>query len=240
MPEIRPFRALRYDRAASAILALVVAPPYDVIDPEQRARSLARHPANVVRSTCPPRRPATSPTIATGGRRARWRPGARTARCARTRTRRSTSTSRPTWSRARTRSGPSAGSSPDCGSSRSGRMAGCCRTSGRCAGPERGPLQAPACDRREHQSGRRRSSRTRRGKTGERLAGSQPRARPTLEVTDDDGVRHRLWAVAADGEGASADDRRRADGRGRRSGRSRSPTATTATRRRCATATSAG
>ena len=53
MPEIRPFRALRFDAATIADQALVVAPPYDVIDEAQRQRLLARHPANVVRLDLP-------------------------------------------------------------------------------------------------------------------------------------------------------------------------------------------
>ena len=53
MPEIRPFRALRYDDAAIDDPALVVAPPYDVIGPAEHDRLLARHPANVVRLDLP-------------------------------------------------------------------------------------------------------------------------------------------------------------------------------------------
>ena len=53
MPEIRPFRALRFDPAAIADLALVVAPPYDIIGDVERERLLARHPANVVRLDLP-------------------------------------------------------------------------------------------------------------------------------------------------------------------------------------------
>ena len=47
MPDFRPFRAVRYnpDRVE---LADVVAPPYDVIDPEEQARLEARSPYNVV------------------------------------------------------------------------------------------------------------------------------------------------------------------------------------------------
>ena len=37
MPDIRPFRALRYDSATIADPALVVAPPYDVIDAAEEA-----------------------------------------------------------------------------------------------------------------------------------------------------------------------------------------------------------
>jgi uncharacterized protein (DUF1015 family) len=53
VPEIRPFRALRFNASATADPALVVAPPYDVIDEAQRRRLLARHPANVVRLDLP-------------------------------------------------------------------------------------------------------------------------------------------------------------------------------------------
>jgi uncharacterized protein (DUF1015 family) len=53
VPDIRPFRALRYDGASIADPALVVAPPYDVIGPAERERLLARHPANVVRLDLP-------------------------------------------------------------------------------------------------------------------------------------------------------------------------------------------
>jgi len=50
MARVRPFRALRYDLPH---LAPVVAPPYDVISPEQRAEYLARSPYNVVHLTLP-------------------------------------------------------------------------------------------------------------------------------------------------------------------------------------------
>jgi len=53
MATIRPFRALRYDEAAAGPLAALVAPPYDVITPEQRAAFLARSPYNVVHLTLP-------------------------------------------------------------------------------------------------------------------------------------------------------------------------------------------
>jgi uncharacterized protein (DUF1015 family) len=49
MPRVRPFRALRY----SGPLDDLVAPPYDVISPEQRLEYLARSPHNVVHLTLP-------------------------------------------------------------------------------------------------------------------------------------------------------------------------------------------
>jgi len=53
VPDIRPFRALRFDPSSVGDLGLVVAPPYDVVDPEERRRLVARHPANVVRLDLP-------------------------------------------------------------------------------------------------------------------------------------------------------------------------------------------
>lgn len=48
MADVRPLRALHYDLARVGPLAGVIAPPYDVIDPEQRAALAARSPHNVV------------------------------------------------------------------------------------------------------------------------------------------------------------------------------------------------
>lgn len=48
MPEIRAFRALRYDPEEVPDLSVVVAPPYDVISPARRAELAARDPRNVV------------------------------------------------------------------------------------------------------------------------------------------------------------------------------------------------
>jgi uncharacterized protein (DUF1015 family) len=53
VPEIRPFRALRFDPSTIPDLGHVVAPPYDVIDEAERRQLLARHPANVVRLELP-------------------------------------------------------------------------------------------------------------------------------------------------------------------------------------------
>ncbi|HEX3266318.1 MAG TPA: DUF1015 domain-containing protein [Candidatus Limnocylindrales bacterium] len=61
MPSIRPFRALRYSREQVGDLASVVAPPYDVISPEQHRRLLARDPRNVVRLDLPVDEPGDPP-----------------------------------------------------------------------------------------------------------------------------------------------------------------------------------
>ena len=53
MPEIRPFRALRYNSSTIGDTVRVVAPPYDVIGGAEHERLLARHQANVVRLDLP-------------------------------------------------------------------------------------------------------------------------------------------------------------------------------------------
>jgi uncharacterized protein (DUF1015 family) len=53
LPQIRAFRALRYDPRAVGDLGQVVCPPYDVIGPDLARALLARHPANAVRLDLP-------------------------------------------------------------------------------------------------------------------------------------------------------------------------------------------
>jgi len=53
LPQIRPFRALRYDPEAIGDPAAVVAPPYDVLSADDRRRLVARHDRNVVRLDAP-------------------------------------------------------------------------------------------------------------------------------------------------------------------------------------------
>jgi uncharacterized protein (DUF1015 family) len=53
MADVQPLRALHYDLAEVGSLDAVAAPPYDVIDPEQRERLAARSPYNVVRVDLP-------------------------------------------------------------------------------------------------------------------------------------------------------------------------------------------
>src|SRR5918999_1249008 len=53
MADLQPLRTLRYEPAAVASLADVIAPPYDVIDDAMRAELAARSPYNVVRIDLP-------------------------------------------------------------------------------------------------------------------------------------------------------------------------------------------
>ncbi len=61
MPHIRSFRALRYDPGLVGDLGAVVAPPYDVIGPELHRALLARHPRNAVRLDLPQSEPREDP-----------------------------------------------------------------------------------------------------------------------------------------------------------------------------------
>jgi uncharacterized protein (DUF1015 family) len=203
VPEIRPFRALRYDRAVVGDPALVVAPPYDVIGPEQRARLVARSPANIVNLDLPAEELGDEPDD-------RYRRAARTLAAWRSNGTlrkdphpslyiyeqtyvvpgtQAERTQRGFFARLRLETfGPDAGVLPHE------------RT---LAGPREdrykllratGVNTSPVVALFEDAS----------GKTGQRLAFAAA-GPPDLEVTDEDGVRQRLWAVAADGEGASAD-----------------------------------
>ena len=53
MAVVKPFRAECYDESKAGPLDRLVAPPYDVVSPEQREEYLARSPYNVVHLTLP-------------------------------------------------------------------------------------------------------------------------------------------------------------------------------------------
>jgi uncharacterized protein (DUF1015 family) len=53
MADVQPLRTLRYDPDAAGSLEELIAPPYDVIDDEQRAELAARSPYNVVELDLP-------------------------------------------------------------------------------------------------------------------------------------------------------------------------------------------
>ena len=61
MPDIRPFRALRYDVDTVGDLGAVVAPPYDIISPARRAQLAARDPRNIVAVELPEEQPGDEP-----------------------------------------------------------------------------------------------------------------------------------------------------------------------------------
>ena len=74
MADVQPLLALHYDRARVPDLGAVTAPPYDVIDPEQRAALLARSPYNVVAIDLPePAEPGGDPYAHAAELFALWR-----------------------------------------------------------------------------------------------------------------------------------------------------------------------
>src|SRR3954466_13142181 len=76
MADVKPLRALHYDPAVVGALDAVVAPPYDVIDPEQRAQLADRSPYNVVRIDLPEAdEPGGDPYAAAAGLLERWQAG---------------------------------------------------------------------------------------------------------------------------------------------------------------------
>src|SRR4051812_1527113 len=73
MADVKPLRALHYDPAVVGALDAVVAPPYDVIDPEQRAQLADRSPYNVVRVDLPEAdEPGGDPYAAAAALLERW------------------------------------------------------------------------------------------------------------------------------------------------------------------------
>lgn len=70
MADIQPLRALHYDRSLVGSLADVTAPPYDVIDAEQRQELLKRSPFNVVAVDLPKGEP--DPYAAAGEQFEAW------------------------------------------------------------------------------------------------------------------------------------------------------------------------
>jgi uncharacterized protein (DUF1015 family) len=64
MADLQPLRTLRYETSVAGPLEELIAPPYDVIDDELRARLAARSPYNVVEIDLPPSYEAAAATMA--------------------------------------------------------------------------------------------------------------------------------------------------------------------------------
>ena len=71
MADVQPLQALHYDQGVAGPLQALLAPPYDVIDPEQRAGLAARSPYNAVRIDLPEGDP--DPYAAAAAELAAWR-----------------------------------------------------------------------------------------------------------------------------------------------------------------------
>ena len=201
MPEIRPFRALRYNVSTIGDPACVVAPPYDVLGVDERDRLAARHPANIVRLDLPIEEAGDAPDD-------RYRRAARTLAGWR-----SDGTLHkdphpsiyvyeqtyvvPGTDTSRTQAGffarlrlepPGAGS----GVLPHERTLAGAREDRykllRATGVNTSPVVVLYDDR---------------AGAGARVLGAIRNRAPELEVVDDDGVQHRLWAVPADGDAAT-------------------------------------
>jgi uncharacterized protein (DUF1015 family) len=203
VPEVRPFRALRFDRSAVGDPGLVVAPPYDVIGPDLRATLETRHPANVVRLDMPVEAPGDEPED-------RYRRAARTLAAWRSDGTLRKDPHPSVYVYEQTFVVPGT----DVERTQRGFFA---RLRLEPFGPESAvlPHERTLAGPREDRYKLLRATGVNTspvvalfddesGATAKRLAFAA--AGPAdLEVTDDDGVRHRLWAVPADGEGASAE-----------------------------------
>jgi uncharacterized protein (DUF1015 family) len=197
VPQIRPFRALRFDPSVVGDLGSVVAPPYDVIDDSRRTELVGRHPANVVRLDLPADEPGDEPderyrraarTLAAWRSDATFRkdphpsiyvyeqtycvPGGATER-----------TQRGFFARLRLESFEPGGSVLPHERTLAGPREDRYKLL-RATGVNTSPVVALYQDA---------------GGRSRELLDSLTLAAPTSDVTDDEGTRHRLWAVPADG-----------------------------------------
>jgi uncharacterized protein (DUF1015 family) len=202
VPEIRPFRALRYDPEVAGDPAALVAPPYDVIGPDLHRELLARHSRNAVRLDLPQVVPGEDPDERyrrVARTLAAWRqdgtlrkdpkpsvyvyeqayrvPGTTLER-----------TQRGFFARLRIEPfGPGSGVLPH-EKTLSGPKEDRYRLM-RAAGINTSPVVALYEDA---------------GGTAASALVAVTVGTPALDVTDDDGVRHRVWAVPDEGEGSAA------------------------------------
>jgi uncharacterized protein (DUF1015 family) len=203
VPEVRPFRALRFDRSVVGDPGLVVAPPYDVIGSDLRATLEARHPANVVRLDLPVEATGDEPED-------RYRRAARTLAAWRSDGTLRKDPHPSVYVYEQTFVVPGT----DVERTQRGFFA---RLRLEPFGPESGvlPHEQTLAGPREDRYKLLRATGVNTspvvalfeddsGATAKRLAFAAA-GPPDLEVVDDDGVHHRLWAVPADGEGASAE-----------------------------------
>jgi uncharacterized protein (DUF1015 family) len=202
VPDIRAFRALRYDAEVVGDLGQVVAPPYDVIGAELQQALLERHPRNSVRLDLPPGEPREDPDE-------RYRRAARTLSAWRTdgtlrkdprpsvyvyeQTYRVPGTGlertqRGFFARLRIEPfGPQASVLPHertLSGPKEDRYR-LLRATGINTSPVVGLYEDPS-------------------RTAARVLDEVAATPPAADVTDDEGVRHRLWVVPDEGEGSAA------------------------------------
>ncbi len=198
MPDIRPFRALRFDPSTVGDLAAVVAPPYSRIDATEHERLLARHAANVVRVDLPEGRHGDEPDdrFRRAARAlAEWRSGSVLHKDPHPSIyvyaqgdAGSAAVLRGYFARLRLESGTPDGLPQASAGSLEGEAEERYKIL-RATGVNTSPIVAVYDDQG--------------GATASRLAGLTA-GPPDIDLVDDQAVRHRVWAVAADGGGEMA------------------------------------
>jgi uncharacterized protein (DUF1015 family) len=199
VPTLRPFRALRYDPAAVGDLAAVVSPPYDVIGPALQATLAARHARNSVLLDLPPEAPGDAPAD-----RYRRAAGSFEAWRADGTLRRDPEAAVYVYEQTYRLPGSPAERSQRGFFARLELEA----YGGGSVIPHERTLGGPKEDRHAllAATGANFSAivglyRSRHGESGPLLAGIA-QGRPVSDLTDDEGVRHRLWCVPATAPGA--------------------------------------
>ncbi len=202
MPEIRPFRALRYSVATIGDPACVVAPPYDVIGAAERDRLAARHPANVVRLDLPREEVGDEPDD-------RYRRAARTLAGWRSDGTLHKDPHPSIYVYEQTYLVPGT----DVSRTQAGFFARLCLEA---PGPGSGvlPHERTLAGAREDRYKLLRATGVNTSPvvvlyddatgTGSSVLDGIRGGKPELDIVDDDGVQHRLWAIAADGDAAAA------------------------------------
>jgi uncharacterized protein (DUF1015 family) len=204
VPDVRPFRALRYESDVVGDLAAVVSPPYDLIDPTEAADLLNRHPKNAVRLDLPLGEQGDGPDD-------RYRRAARTFAAWRSdgTFRKDPRPSLYVYEQERNGSNGPAGQGP-----RSVRRGFFGRLRLEPFGPGGGvePREAPGSAQREDRYKLLRATGVNTspivvrladpaGDAGQILA-AVTNGSPDVDFSDTSGVHHRVWAVAADGPDA--------------------------------------
>jgi uncharacterized protein (DUF1015 family) len=203
VPHIRSFRALRFDASVVGDLGLVVAPPYDVIGLDERARLIARHPANVVRLDMPAEESGDESDD-------RYRRAARALAAWRSDGTLRKDPHPSVYVHEQTYRVPGT----EVERTQRGFFARLCLEPFGPGGgvlPHERTLSGPKEDRYKllRATGVNTSPVVglfddRSGRTSELLAAVADTP-PEIDITDDDGTRHRLWSVPADGEGPNAE-----------------------------------
>ena len=199
MADVQPLNALHYALDRVGGLPPVVAPPYDVIDAELRARLAARSPYNVVEIDLPEADGDLDPyahaaDLFAAGRPRRSSSATPSPRCGRSPRTTPAPTATPTRATASSRACASRTTAP----------AASARTSARTPGPKEDRLRLTRATRANLSP----IFSLYDDPAGAAWSALSPHTEtvPWGEVTDDDGTKHRLWRVGDEGAVAAVTD----------------------------------